>query len=453
MRKRIDVLRACFSIAITLAMVFSTTVIISDKASAEIVTGSEQSISEMPPYPPFTIYGTIHDKMSMPISDASISITNLRTDESLNAEFYENGAYEGILEDLPSGYEVNDEIEITVTADSQTITKIIVVKQMGFGERVDIHFGNSESGSGSVNVLTTSKIQNNPIETTTMSNEPVPLYSEPVETTKNPDPIIIDSIPTTSNSEPVAEITLVDMRAPPYFRLAFTGKENDLRFSLQNDGDERVIVIVDLYHVEPDGVTESHLATVHFGMLKPGMEKTKDVFDEGGGWIPTQTDRNWIRGEIYIKEKGHERTFVSEFKESFNVVPGWRPVLELGPTTISESTVWENLTVVINGDLVVNAPLDVVNTDVIGDDLTVTAPYTIHAGSAHDMAASEDGQFKVEVNPSGILYIYDKLWNNPDSKHYWFYMNGTLEVGRETPPDEPGTIENTHGSPDLSKQG
>ena len=250
-------------------------------------------------------------------------------------------------------------------------------------------------------------------------------------------------------------IKLTDIRAPPYFRVAFTEKLNNISLTIRNDDNAtREIVSVNLTHVETDGVTEHFLTSVNFGMLQPGMEKTKDVFGEGEGWVPTQIGRNWITGEIYVKGHGNEKILVDMFRESFNVVPGWRPVTHIeGDWIIDGPTTWDNLTVIIDGDLYVNAPLDIVNTDVIGDDLTVTDDYTIGAGSAHDMAASSDGQYRVEIQSSGSFINHGKLWNNPDNAHYWFYMNGTLHVGRETPPDEPGIVENTYGSPDLSQPG
>ena len=269
-----------------------------------------------------------------------------------------------------------------------------------------------------------------------------------------------DAIPndhTTDNESDIsANIELVDIRAPPYYRLAFTGpeKSNQLRIELANLGDAREIVIVDLYAVEPDGMTESFLKRVHMGAIHPSETKTKEAFDpDDEMWTPTQTDRNWIRGEIYVKGHGNERILVNEFKESFNVVPGWRPVLELGTTVITEPTVWDNLTVVIDGDLFVNAPLSAINSDVIGDDLILNDEYTIDPPSSHDMGCQQDGQYKVEINPpDGIFTIYGKLWNNDYKNHYWFYMNGTLNVDAGGFPGY-GIIENTHGPSDLSQPG
>jgi hypothetical protein len=325
---------------------------------------------------------------------------------------------------------------------------------MGFGKRIDIYFGDGANTASNVNLLSSNKVLNEPAEFDMMTNYERPIMpSRPRDSDINPNTIYIDSPATVEEPEP--EISLTDIRCPPYFRLAFTSpRSNQLELSIRNGEASKEVVIVDLYHVEPDGTTESFLKTVHFGMIQPGQTKTKDAYDRNDDmWTPTERGRNWIRGEIYIMGHGNNRIFVNEFKESFWIVPGWRSVLELGTTVITEPTTWDNFTVIIDGDLYVNAPLDIVNTDVIGDDLVVTDEYSIHAGSSHNMACPEDGQYKVEVNPDGTLNIWDALTNDPDDNHYWFYMNGTLNVGRELPIFKPGLVENVMGSPDLSQPG
>jgi parallel beta-helix repeat protein len=440
------------TIAITLAMIFSTGFVFSGKATAETISLDDDST---PPIPPFMIWGTVYNENNVPIPDATVTVKNLMTGESLDADVYENGAYDAELEDLQYGYSIGDEIEITATAGENTASKIILVKQMGFGELIDIHFGNDINSIQSENPLASRfESQEESPEFNMMADyERQPMPARPQDSNENPNTIYIDS-PALVTEESEPEISLVDIRRPPYFRLAFTEKENNLRIALSNDGDERRIVIVDLYHVEPDGVTESFLKTVHFGAIPSGQTKTTDAFGKNEDmWTPTQTDRNWIRGEIYIKGHGNELILVNEFKESFNVVPGWRPVLTLGHTTITEPIIWENLTVVIDGDLTVNAPLELVNTDVIGDNLTVNAEYIINPSTSHDMGCQEDGQYKVEVNsPDGILTIYGKLTNNDYKKHYWFYVNNTLEVDAGGYPGY-GIVENVMGSPDLSQPG
>ena len=91
MRTRIDVLRACLSIVLAVAMLLSTMIVFTGKAAAEPVVESELSITETPPIPPYTIWGTIYDENNVPVSDATLSVMNIRTGESLDAETFENG--------------------------------------------------------------------------------------------------------------------------------------------------------------------------------------------------------------------------------------------------------------------------------------------------------------------------------------------------------------------------
>ncbi|MBI5000345.1 MAG: right-handed parallel beta-helix repeat-containing protein [Euryarchaeota archaeon] len=247
-------------------------------------------------------------------------------------------------------------------------------------------------------------------------------------------------------------LNLVEISAPPFFRLAFTGEGNQLSVGISNDGRSKANVIVDVYHVGPDGETEHFLKTVHFGNIKPSESKTKNVFESGESkWTPTQVGINWIKGEIYAKGKGNERTLVNTFRESFNVVDGSKQVLTFGTLTITIPTIWEDKVVVINGDLHVDAPLTVLNSDVIGDNVFVSSIYTLGTGSTHDMAVPIDGQYKVEVEGSGSLVINGRLWNgasdNGATTHYWFYVNGTLDI-------DGGIVENMAGdSADLSQPG
>jgi parallel beta-helix repeat protein len=440
------------TIAIALAMLFSTGFVFSEKADAEPINSEDNSA---PPIPPYTIWGTIYVETNVPVSDASLSVTNLRTGESLDAESYENGLYEVTLDDMPNSYEVGDEIEINVTINSQSITRNHVVEHIGFGELVDIHFANEKIITNSDSKLTGNMLQafDNGIDTALPEHD-FPTDSPPPRSVENSKTIFIDSPITNDNVEPTLDITLVDIRRPPYFRLAFTEKENNIRMTLKNDGTEKRIVIVDLYHVEPDGVTESFLKTVHFGAIQSGQTKTTDTFGKNEDmWTPTERGRNWIRGEIYIKGHGNERILVNEFKESFNVVPGWRPIMHIqGDWVINEPMVIENKTVIVDGDVYVNADTKMSNGTLIGGDLTVTATYTINPGFDFDMAATYDGKFKVEVASSGTLNIYGKLWNNDYKYNYWFYMNGTLLVDAGGFPGY-GIVENIMGSPDLSQPG
>jgi parallel beta-helix repeat protein len=445
------------TIAITLAMLFSSGFVFTENATAEPI---EPVGDSTPPVPPFMIWGIIFDANNEPVPVASVLFTNLRTSESLNANVYENGAYDAELEDMQQGYSIGDEIEIQATAAENIASKIIIVKQIGFGERVDLHFeGSGDSFTDENELAHYNSVQSNNIDSDAILDAPVKSTPEP-RTPEDSQTIYIDS-PMSTTEEPEPEISLTDIRCPPYFRLAFTEKENNIRITLKNDGTEKRIVIVDLYHVEPDGITESFLRTVHLGAILPGQTKIQDAWEKDDNmWKPSQTDRNWIRGEIYIKDHGNNRILVNTFKESFNIVPGWRPVSYIsGDWIVSTPTLIENQTIVVGGSLIVDARLEIRNTDVLAADLPINDEYVIGAGGKHDMECKYDGEYKVSVSsPNGILSIYGKLWNGVSNQsqicNYWFYMNGTLLLTRSPVPTyPPGIIENVMGSPDLSQPG
>jgi hypothetical protein len=95
------------------------------------------------------------------------------------------------------------------------------------------------------------------------------------------------------------EVYLVDICAPPYYRPAFTDKDNQLELRIKNNGDFFEFVKVSLYHIEPDGENESYLKTVWVGIIFSGQEKVRNAFGESEDmWQPTERGRNWIRGEI-----------------------------------------------------------------------------------------------------------------------------------------------------------
>jgi len=248
-----------------------------------------------------------------------------------------------------------------------------------------------------------------------------------------------------------ASIVLTDIRAPPYFRLAFTGKRNRLKITLANIDTHKYIVRADIYEIGPDGVGKTYLRTLNYGCIKPGRDKTRQMW-----WTPTETGRNWIYGEIYVKERhGNRWLRAGHFRESFNVVPGWREVVEIdGDYVVSEPTVIDNVTLIVHGDIYANAPLEIRRSDVIAGNLTVSDITTIYGDSSVDIAATYDGQYKVEVMPSGTLEVYGKIWNNPDTVYYNFWMNGTLLIDKDPYAAEPGVVENVNGNAtDLSAPG
>ncbi len=109
-------------------------------AQAQGMTGNNGA-----PIPPFDVYGFIHDGDGYLICNVDITIENLRTAETLEAEVYETCAYECILEELPSGYELGDTIQITAVSDGSTIYETFVVEHIGFGKKLDLYFNSQES--------------------------------------------------------------------------------------------------------------------------------------------------------------------------------------------------------------------------------------------------------------------------------------------------------------------
>ena len=423
---------------ICLAMVLSTTVIISDKASAEIVTGNELSMPEMPPYPPFTIYGIIHDESGMPVSDASVTITNLRTGESLDAEFYENGAYEGILEDLPSGYAVNDNIEIIVTTNLKTMSKVIVVENMGFGERVDIHFNDGKNSAGSENILATnSKIQNNALGIDISNYDtppPIPAF-EPEITPDASDPIIIDPLitnPLIAEQDP--DIILVDIRCPPGYRYALDGQRTMVNLTLGNIGDVRYIVIAELANIKPSGQVE-FIDTLTFGAIMPGHEKTKRTF-----WTPDTIGENYIRIDISIREK-REIIPLTSYDASFYVVPS-ENVIYWHDKVIDEPQEFYDVTIISFGDLVINADTLFDNCTVVIDPL-ITTDVEVNAttnwkGSlgTYLMDVQTDGGLRIDVTSNGTFNIFEGAHvtstDTTTPKRYQFTVNGALNIDSST---------------------
>ncbi len=256
------------------------------------------------------------------------------------------------------------------------------------------------------------------------------------------------------NPNTMGNITLNDISAPPYYRVAFTDKDNQLRLDMANNGQFPALVQVDIYSVGPDGVTQTFLKTVNFGAIPGGHEKSRNAFLPWEDmWQPSERGRNWIHGEIFVKWFHHERINVGNFTESFNVVPGWRPVIYISHDwVINEPLVVENKTIIVDGDVYVNAPTVMNNGTLAAGNFTVSNSQTIGANFDVDLLCSRDGEFKAEVKPSGNLTVYGKIWNNPQSAHYWFYMNGTLNLDGGAGGDN-GVIENTYGPDDLSRPG
>ncbi len=436
------------AVFICLAMILSTTVIISDKTSAEIVTGNELYMPETPPVPPYTIYGIL-DKYDLPVSDATVTITNLRTGESLDADVYENGAYEGILEDLPSGYAVDDMIEIAVEADSATTSKTIVVEQMGFGKRVDFNLGDNERNLNSENTLASSKIQNNVIETTIMSNiESSPsLNTWPERNTENPEPIIIDSIRAIdTNTEQEPDIVLVDIRCPPGYRYALDGQKSMVNLTLGNIGDVRYIVIAELTNIKPDG-SEEFIDTLTFGAIMPGHEKTKRTF-----WTPDTIGENYIRIDISIREK-REIIPLTSYEASFYVVPS-ENVLYWHSKEINEPQEFYDMTIISFGGLDINAETLFRNCTVVIDPIvgsqTISAETTWMADTWL-MDTQVDGATWINVTETGTLNILlgsdVTTTDTTTPKRYQFLVNGALNI-------DSSTIEYVWGNTsDLSQPG
>ena len=127
-----------------------------------------------------------------------------------------------------------------------------------------------------------------------------------------------------------------------------------------------------------------------------------------------------------------------------------------GDWIIDEPTTLYNKTIVVDGDVYINQPLTLGNGSLLAGDLAVNDEFTVNYGEDVDLWCNYSGQYKVEVSSGGTLNVHGGLiWNNDYKNHYWFYMNGTLNIGDDPliPGIQSGTIENTHGSPDLSQPG
>ncbi len=234
--------------------------------------------------------------------------------------------------------------------------------------------------------------------------------------------------------------------------MAMEGKNNVLSVELKNVDDNRTYdVKLDIYEISPEG-NKTLIGEEHYGMMFPS-QKTSNV----DIWVPENAGRNYIYGEIYVSTDcsfswfGPEKEWVlvNTFKKSFNVVPGDRSVRIInGDWTVEQPTIIESETVVVNGDMYVNAPLEIRNTTVLGDNLWVNNTYTIYAGSNNDIAATSDGQFKVEVAKTGTLEVYGELCNNPNDIYYNFYVYGNLTVDKDPYAEEAGSISEVNGDPD-----
>ncbi len=110
-------------------------------------TAQAQGVAENEgvPTPPYVLYGQIYDENGNPVYDVEIAIENLRTTETLEANVYETCAYECDLEELPSGYEIGDTIQITAVNDDTTIYETFIVERIGFGTKLDLHFNSQDS--------------------------------------------------------------------------------------------------------------------------------------------------------------------------------------------------------------------------------------------------------------------------------------------------------------------
>jgi len=71
--------------------------------------------------PSYTVYGVIETVEGNPIQDASVTVTNTDTNESLNTTTGSEGKYQVNLGNLPSGWSIGDTIDIEVSFDDVTV--------------------------------------------------------------------------------------------------------------------------------------------------------------------------------------------------------------------------------------------------------------------------------------------------------------------------------------------
>lgn len=382
-----------------------------------------------------TIYGDVVDPNGEPVENALVLLTNLETGEE-ELGYIEEGTYEVAVEGAVgdtinatfSSHTCMDYHEFVIEEDRTELDLVLdpIVSDIPH-EDIDLPDGDFDYDSGTDGLGDVDEIE----EELDLDIPSDNLFGEEEEEGSN--------------------IILVKMEGRRYHRLAFTDKWNRVKITLRNDGESKKIIKAEVRDSREDGIINPD--TLHFGMMKSGREKTRQLI-----WKPFGHERHYLILDVYSMDVGrgrcHDWVYETTLDGSFNVVPGDRPVTRINQDwVIDEPTVIEYETVVVYADMYVNAPFELVNATIVGDSLEVTDPVTIGAGSDIDIGCSEDGEYYVKVFPTGILNNYGKLWNNPSDKHYWFWMNGTLNVTKDPYADEPGSVSELYGHSDPSKPG
>jgi len=234
------------------------------------------------------------------------------------------------------------------------------------------------------------------------------------------------------------EITSVAFTDHRYY--AFTGQKTPVYITISNVNETDVPnVMAEVYEVNDIG-EEIFLKTLHYGKIKAGEEKEKHIH-----WTPTLPGRNWIKVVAGVKEEhGPEMIPLIERTVSCNVLSSSKETMYIdNDWIIDEPEIFENLNIIVDGDVYVYAPSGLKDCSIIAGDLIVEAPFEIDTASNWDMAATFDGEFTVQVNaPEGHLIVQGKIWNNPSDYHYDFVVYNELTVDGQY---GGGIIENVNG--------
>ncbi len=450
------------ALAVFIALIMTTTIFVP-------VIGTGEGTETLNTY---IVYGEVNDSFGLPVVFANITAVNMNTGAVMNSTV-EDGTYSMDLAEMKNGVHIGDKIEITFADGICVNTYNFTVDDSG--EKIlDVQLDPVDNGIPQlpdVNPLPpelpglpdTGIIGEENATSVYINTSDYNITNSDNESSEN-SPIIMSDMGAYPLEMPRLTDTHLSPRDLRHWRdlfpkfMAFEDKKNMVYVELKNVGNESYIVKLDLYGINPDG-DKTLLGTEHYGNIKPDREKTRLEI-----WVPAMAGRNYVYGEIYVMEVSggfcHPNvnwTLINTFKKSFNVVPGDRPVrIITGDWVIEEPTIIESETVIVNGDMYVNANLEIKNTSVLGDDLIVNATsYTIDAGSNHDMQSwNYSGEYKVEVTPTGTLNVYGKLWNHPNDIYYNFYMNGSLTVDKKLGAAEAGSISEVNGDPsDLSAKG
>ncbi|MFO7991471.1 MAG: right-handed parallel beta-helix repeat-containing protein [Thermoplasmata archaeon] len=390
-----------------------------------------------------TVYGEVTDDYGLPTDRFLVGYENLRSMTGDVSEFQDGEYYLEIAD-----AQIGDVISLNFTDGKCFSSESITIDSLDAEKQIDI-------------ILDPPKDKPKPCKFDKPNLDRIKKAMEPLKnkievSTEDDIPFKDDEDEGNETNETEPPILLTDIRSPPLYRNVFTNKTNFLKFTLKNNETKRYVVKAVLYDLKPDGETKEYLKTIHFGVIRPGQEKTRRL---PRGWGPTERGFHWIYGEIFVLERkdrcGVFWNLTNEFEERFRALPGERPIMHIpGDWVIDEPTTIDYRTIIVDGDTYVNESLIITNSGVIGDNLIVNYEFPVPSPDGWDMNCQQNGEFKVEVKSSGHLIAQYPLFNGDTNIYYNFWMNGSLTIDKHPLEDEPGSISEVNGDPnDLSAPG